>query len=108
MNVSGGWDPSATRMEDVGPSISDDVDAQTDQAFANVEIALKDAGGKGWQQVYSIRSLHVGLDAKATAAMTRNLRKYCPETPPIWTEYGVAALGLPEMRVEIEVEAFDG
>ncbi|KAK3617755.1 hypothetical protein LTR22_026632 [Elasticomyces elasticus] len=99
----GAWDPTVTDISKV--SMSDDVNEQTDQAFANVEVALKDAGGSGWSQVYSIRSLHVALDADHTAAMARNLKRYCPNNPPIWTEYGVAALGLPAMKVEIEVEA---
>jgi enamine deaminase RidA (YjgF/YER057c/UK114 family) len=84
----------------------EDVNEQTDQAFANVEVALKDAGGSGWAQVYSIRTLHVNLDGHHMAAMTRNLRKYCADRPPIWTMYGVAALGAPAMKVEIEVEAY--
>lgn len=30
-----------------------------------------------------------------------------PNHQPIWTEIGVAKLGLDEMRVEIEVSAYD-
>ncbi|KAK4950316.1 hypothetical protein LTR10_011297 [Elasticomyces elasticus] len=102
----GAWDPKATSFGTM--NIPDDVEAQTDQVFANVEHALKDAGGKGWSQVYSVRSLHVGLDDRVTAAMSRNFRRYCPGEPPIWTQVGVAALGIAAMKVEIEVEAFDG
>lgn len=93
-----------TDFEDIG--IAENINDQTDQAFANVEIALKDAGGKGWSQVISIRTLHVGLDSEHGAAVTRNLRKYSPDRPPIWTQYGVVALGHPAMKFEIEVEAY--
>ena len=33
--------------------------------------------------------------------------KWMPDHKPIWTEIGVAKLGLDEMRVEIEVSAYD-
>ena len=49
------------------------------------------------------------MDEDATSAMVRNFRQWCePEHHPIWTEIGVAKLGLESMRVEIEVEAFLG
>lgn len=82
---------SATSFDNL--NIPDDVDAQIDQTFVNVDVALKHAGGKGWSQVYSIRTLHTDLDDNATAAVTRNLRKWCPDDPPLWTEIGVARLG---------------
>ena len=55
-------------------------------------------------------------DLRATHdAVVRNLRRWMPDqredgTPgpkPVWTEVGVAALGLDTMHLEIEVEAFD-
>ena len=89
--------------------ISQDLDTEIDQAFSNVELALKAAGGKGWSQVYSVRSYHLPVDDAATSAMVRNFQQWCgSEHHPIWTEIGVASLGLPTMRVEIEVEAFLG
>lgn len=49
------------------------------------------------------------MDDAATSAMVRNFQQWCgSEHHPIWTEIGVASLGLPTMRVEIEVEAFLG
>ncbi|KAJ7503732.1 putative L-PSP endoribonuclease family protein [Mycena galericulata] len=100
----GGWDASAP-----GPrfQIPQDIDAQIDLAFANCELALKAAGGKGWSEVYKVRSHHVGLDDVAQAAMTRNLKKWAPHGP-IWTLLGVPRLGLDEMKVEIEVYAVVG
>jgi len=59
--------------------------------------------------VYSVRSYHLPLDEAATAAMVKNFQQWCgSEHHPIWTEIGVASLGLEAMRVEIEVEAFLG
>jgi enamine deaminase RidA (YjgF/YER057c/UK114 family) len=104
----GGWNPSADQS-DPSTWISSDLNTEIDQAFANVELALKSAGGKGWSQVYSIRSYHLPADEATTSAMVRNLQQYCgTDHRPIWTEIGVATLGLPTMRVEIEVEAFLG
>jgi enamine deaminase RidA (YjgF/YER057c/UK114 family) len=40
----GGWDPKTG-------AIDTDVSKQIDQAFENVDLTLKDAGGKGWSQV---------------------------------------------------------
>lgn len=100
----GGWHPTTEPI-----SISSNLDTEIDQAFANVDLALKTAGGKGWSQVYSVRSFHVALDEQTTAAMVRNLRKWCGEDHmPIWTEIGVSTLALEAMRVEIEVEAYVG
>ncbi|KAM0718733.1 hypothetical protein Q7P37_005804 [Cladosporium fusiforme] len=102
LQLLGGWDPLTLPI-----TISSDLDTEIDQAFANVELALRCAGGKGWSQVYSVRSLHIPVDEKATVAMVRNLKKWCgPDHRPIWTEIGVASLGAEGMRVEIEVEAY--
>jgi enamine deaminase RidA (YjgF/YER057c/UK114 family) len=102
---TGGWNPDPD-ISSPATWISPDIDAETDQAFANVELALKTAGGKGWSQVYSVRSYHVPLDKASTSAMVRNFKQWCgPEHRPIWTHMGVTGLGLDTMRVEIEVEA---
>lgn len=96
----GGWDPETG----VVPA---DIDKEIDQAFANVELNLKHAGGKGWSQVYKVRSYHCSLDMGALTAMGRNMRKWCPDHAPIWTCIGVAKLAEGTMNVEIEVEAYD-
>ncbi|PSN10370.1 hypothetical protein C7293_28385 [filamentous cyanobacterium CCT1] len=36
---------------------------------------------------------------------TKTLIHYIPNHAPIWTQIGVAALGLPTMRIEIRVTA---
>ncbi|KAL0253002.1 hypothetical protein SLS55_010673 [Diplodia seriata] len=95
-----GWDPKTGVFEK-------EINAQIDLAFANVELCLKDAGGKGWSQVYRINSYHVPINDEALAAMVRNMKKYMPDHQPLWTCVGVTRLGEDDMRVEIEVVAHD-
>ncbi|RAQ74880.1 L-PSP endoribonuclease family protein [Aspergillus flavus] len=78
-----------------------------DQAFANVDMNLKHAGGKGWEQVFRVDSYHIPLDDEALEAMVRNLKEYMPNHEPIWTVLGVSRLAEDDMRVEIEVVAHD-
>lgn len=100
----GGWDPKTN-------IIPTSVISQIDQAFANVELALKDSGVQaGWKAVFRVNSYHVGLEGKQEemlGRMVENMKKYMPDHEPIWTCVGVPALGEPEMKVEIEVVAFD-
>ncbi|RYP48305.1 hypothetical protein DL768_005790 [Monosporascus sp. mg162] len=96
----GGWDPDTEVFEK-------EINAQIDLAFANVERCLKDAGGKGWSQVFRVNSYHVPINNEAMAAMVRNFKKYMPDHEPIWTCVGVTRLGEDDMRVEIEVVAHD-
>jgi enamine deaminase RidA (YjgF/YER057c/UK114 family) len=96
----GGWDPMTSQI----PS---DFDDEIDQAFANVEYALKHAGGQGWSQVYKIRLYLTDLGEASVMAAVRNLKKWLPGHRPILTCIGVSQLGLPGMRVEIEVVAHD-
>jgi enamine deaminase RidA (YjgF/YER057c/UK114 family) len=96
--ASGGWDPETGLYPDT-------VKEQIEQAFKNVELALKDAGGKGWEQVYRVNSYHIPLDEEAVAIMAAQLKKWMPSHQPIWTCVGVAQLGEKEMKVEIEVVA---
>ncbi|KAH0431474.1 l-psp endoribonuclease family protein [Colletotrichum camelliae] len=96
----GGWDPDSG-------VIYKEINAQIDQAFRNVDLNLKDAGGKGWSQVFRVNSYHVPINDEALAAMVRNFKRYMPEHQPIWTCVGVTRLGEDDMRVEIEVVAHD-
>ncbi|KAL9111350.1 MAG: hypothetical protein Q9227_004227 [Pyrenula ochraceoflavens] len=96
----GGWDPNSGVIER-------ETNAQIDLAFANVERCLKDAGGKGWSQVYRVNSYHIPLNDEALEAMVRNFKKYMPDHQPVWTTIGVTRLGEDDMRVEIEVSAHD-
>jgi len=79
-----------------------------DQAFDNVEHTLQKAGGKGWEQVYKLTVYVDPVDPKAVERLIYNLRKYCPNHQPLVSLFGVAALGLPGMHVEIVVEAHLG
>lgn len=96
----GGWDPKSG-------VIHREINAQIDQAFSNVDLCLKDAGGKGWEQVFRVNSYHVPLNNEALEAMVRNFAKWMPDHKPIWTCVGVTRLGEDDMRVEIEVVAHD-
>lgn len=104
--LAGGWDRTTG-------AISADLDAEVDQAFANVDANLRHAGGRGWPQVYRVATY--STDIRGTHdAVVRNLRRWMPDgedgapkPKPVWTEIGVAALGLDTMHFEIEVEAFD-
>ncbi|KAI1164586.1 putative L-PSP endoribonuclease family protein [Nemania serpens] len=98
----GGWDP--VKGLDSSPR---DIEAQIYQAFKNVDLALKTAGGKGWSQVYRVNTYHVPLDNEVLEIVARNFRSWCPDHSPTWTAVGVARLGEDHMRIEIEVQAYD-
>lgn len=68
---------------------------------------LKIAGGKGWSQVYKVRSYHTQLNEEAQNAMVRNFKKWMPDHKAVCTCLQVGRLGEDNMRVEIEVEAYD-
>ncbi|KAI1025253.1 hypothetical protein LB504_010035 [Fusarium proliferatum] len=96
----GGWNPETGEFYK-------EINEQIDQAFRNVELNLRDAGGKGWEQVYRVNSYHVPINNEALEAMVRNFKHYMPNHEPIWTCVGVTRLGEDDMRVEIEVVAHD-
>jgi|TARA_R110002003_G_scaffold37_18_gene2249 enamine deaminase RidA (YjgF/YER057c/UK114 family) len=96
----GGWDPETGIY-------NTNIDAQIQQAFANVDLCLRDAGGKGWAQVFRVNSYHVPLNNETLGIMTREFKKWMPDHKPIWTCVGVQRLGEDDMRVEIEVVAHD-
>ncbi|XRM43546.1 hypothetical protein ABZX51_006712 [Aspergillus tubingensis] len=96
----GGWDPNTGEFYK-------EINEQIDQAFKNVELNLKNAGGKGWEQVFRVKSYHVPINKEALDAMVRNFKKYMPNHEPLWTCVGVTRLGEDDMRVEIEVVAHD-
>ena len=63
-----------------------------------------------WSSVFSIKSYHVGgaeEQEEIFEAMKKNFDKWMPDHKPIWTLLGVARLGLPEMKVEIDVVAWE-
>ncbi|KAK4120157.1 putative L-PSP endoribonuclease family protein [Parathielavia appendiculata] len=95
----GGWDRTTGE-------ISTNIAAEVEQAFQNVAANLQHAGGKGWEQVYRVWTY--STDLKATHdLLVAGFRKYMPDHHAVWTELGVARLGLDAMHIEIEVEAYD-
>jgi enamine deaminase RidA (YjgF/YER057c/UK114 family) len=95
----GGWNDDWEFPESIAEEIS--------QAFRNVERTLA-AADAGWEHVIHVNSYHVGLEGRQdeiNQAMTGLFRRYMPDHAPIWTCLGVAALGDPNMRVEIRVTA---
>ncbi|KAF9879547.1 endoribonuclease L-PSP [Colletotrichum karsti] len=98
----GGWDPKTGEV----PS---DLTKEIDQAFENVDLTLRDAGGKGWSQVFRIRLfvLDEAMSAEGMGRMVENMKKWMPDHAPILTGVGASQLGQPGMRVEVEVSAYD-
>ncbi|KAI8630338.1 putative L-PSP endoribonuclease family protein [Xylariaceae sp. FL1651] len=101
----GGWDPSPEKM-DLSKLIKENLMEEIDQAFSNVDLNLKHAGGKGWEQVYKVNTYSTDLRAQ-NGRVSENLRKWMPNHTAVWTAVGVSHLGLDGMHFEIEVEALD-
>ena len=111
----GGWDPSTDQFPG-DASTPDGVRRQIEQAFSNVDLTLRHAGGKGWSEVYAARMFYV-LDGERDGEEWQGnldrvlefageaLRKWCPEHRPVLTAVEVRGLALAGLRVEIEVEA---
>ena len=88
-----------------------ELDDEIVRAFDNVERTLALAGTT-WRNVIAVDSFHVPAAADAveigddhTSVMVRELRARMGDNAPVWTEIGVAALGLVGMNVEIRVTA---
>jgi enamine deaminase RidA (YjgF/YER057c/UK114 family) len=93
----GGWNDELQIPE----SIEDEIAL----AFENLERTLATAGAS-WEHVVHVNSYHVGgFPPLVNETMARLYRHYMPNHAPIWTQLGVAALGLPTMRIEIRVTA---
>ena len=96
----GGWDTVTGDLPAGTPAT-----AQIEQAFKNIDVALRDAGGKGWSQVFRVVSYHIPIDDEALGKMRSEFDKWMPGHRPIWTAVEVPKLGLDSMKVEIEVTA---
>ena len=92
----GGWDNTG--------NCEYDSDTQVQHAFDNVDTQLRAAGFRGWEDVYSLRSYHVDIDASWQKCV-EVLKGRIPGHRPIWTAVGVAKLAFPPMLIELEVEA---
>ncbi|KAF5019542.1 hypothetical protein F66182_8448 [Fusarium sp. NRRL 66182] len=81
-----------------------DLKEEVENAVHNVDYVLQAAGLRGWEDVYYIRSYHTDIDA-LLPLLAQALKKRIPDHRPGHTALGVAKLALPDMRLEIEVDA---
>ncbi|KLU83888.1 endoribonuclease L-PSP [Magnaporthiopsis poae ATCC 64411] len=95
----GGWDRETGK-------IPEDPLEEINQAFSNLDVALKDAGGKGLSQVYRLNAYLTDMDRFLEPA-GEAMKKWFPNHRPLLTAVGVASLALPGMHVEIEGVALD-
>ena len=95
----GGWDATG--------AIPTSLAAEMEQAFANVDACLRSAGATGgWAQVYKVNLYTTDLSDALFSARAASMKKWAGEGHrPLLTGVGVSGLGLPGMRVEIEVVA---
>ena len=111
----GGWDPETgdippaftTAADGTKTSSPETLEAQVEQAFANVDRTLRAAGCKGgWDDVYLARAYFVGIgDEGLTSGCVKALKKWKPKRDLVLTGVEVKALWSERMRVEVEVEA---
>ena len=87
----GGWD-------------ANDSDNQIESAMKNVDVVLKAASLRGWEDVYLLRSYNCDIRT-SWAPTTEPLRQRIPGHRPVWTAIGVANSATPIMLIELEVEA---
>lgn len=93
--------------------VPDSLEDEIVLAFDNVERTLATVGAT-WRDVIHVNSYHkvtpeegvIGADHNRI--MAEQFRRRLGGREPIWTETGVTALGLAEMRVEIRVTAVVG
>ena len=81
------------------------IETELERAFANVDLALKHAGGKGWSQVYKVTMFYTELSDEVMVAWRNTMEKWCPSHKPILTATGASSLAIPGMRFEIAVVA---
>lgn len=85
--------------EIVGPG---DIDAQIDQAMANIERALN-AAGSGVDRIFKI-TVYL-TDMTQFESVIKMRERYFDKPWPADTTVGVSALALPELMVELDVIA---
>jgi enamine deaminase RidA (YjgF/YER057c/UK114 family) len=103
----GGWDQYTGEYPPT--NTPEGLAKQVDQAFANVDLNLRTAGSKnGWGDVYLVRVYVLGThDEGLVTGLAAALRKWCPTHCPLLTAVEVKGLAFEEMRIEVEVEAWD-
>lgn len=96
----GGWSPD----EGPGGPMPEGAREQIDAAFVNIDTVLKAAGLRGADDVFLVRAYTTDMD-EGLPLMWDALRKWIPSHRPVYTIVGTTRLGLPEMKIEVEVEA---
>jgi enamine deaminase RidA (YjgF/YER057c/UK114 family) len=82
-----------------------DLKAQTEQTFANLEVALR-AAGASFRDVVKMNLYVVGLKPELVPLLREVRARYVnPENPPASTLVGVSALVGADWLIEIEVVA---
>lgn len=84
--------------------VTANLEEEVANAFKNVDLALKAAGGKGWSSVCRVISYSTDIPAQ-NEYIIANIQRWCPNHKPVWTELGIAHLAFPSMHIEIKVEA---
>lgn len=70
-------------------------------------LGLPNRAQRAEYQVFRVNSYHVILDDKVMEHMVKCMKKWTPDHAPIWTCVGVTKLAFDDMKVEIEVVAYD-
>jgi enamine deaminase RidA (YjgF/YER057c/UK114 family) len=94
----GGWDPTTGSLD------ANDSAAQVAIAMKNVDLVLKAAGLRGWEDVYHLRSYHTDIRTSFDT-LVEALKERIPGHRPCWTAVAVPHLAIPGMLIELEVEA---
>lgn len=88
-----------------GQIVGPDMKTQTEQAFHNLEVALK-AAGATFENVIKMNLYVVGLKPEHVPVIREVRRRYVSvDTPPASTLVGVSALVHPDWLIEIDVSA---
>ena len=85
-------------------SYPENLDEHIHNAWKNVEKTLKAAGGKGWDEVFSVTTYHCPMSEESLLTAVKYMKQYAPHKP-LWTAVGVAALAQKEMQIEVVVKA---
>ena len=81
-----------------------DPEAQFDQAFRNLGKVLK-AAGAGFHDVFELESWFTRFPADLALFMRVKDRYFMGPTYPTWSGFGISALSMPGLLVEIKVTA---
>ncbi len=83
---------------------ADDLAIQIDKAFANLKIAMQEAGGT-LQDIVMLRIYKVNYTAGDGPLITEGLQRYFGTTPPASSWISVQGLANPGFMIEIEAQA---